>query len=139
MKITVTHSTVYKYDFPVYLEPHIFRLRPRTNFAQRLLTFDLNITPIPAGTTECLDQDGKLALNAWFNSPTSELSVMSRFTVELLRENPFDYVIIGESLNLPLWYREPLCAALTSYRQDGHVSESVKQYAKSAGANAQWN
>ena len=73
MKITVTHSTVYRYDFPVYLEPHIFRLRPRTNSSQRLLAFDLQITPTPAGTTECLDQDGTLALNAWFNTPTQRV------------------------------------------------------------------
>ena len=139
MKISVTHSTVYRYDFPVYLEPHIFRLHPRTNSAQRLLSFDLQIAPTPAGTTECLDQDGNLALNAWFNAPTNELSVVSRFTVEMLRQNPFDYVIIGESLNLPLWYREPLCAALTPYRNDTHAAESVKQYAKSIAEGAQWN
>ena len=139
MRISVQHSTVYRYDYPVSLEPHIFRLRPRTNSSQRLLTFDLQIAPRPAGTTECLDQDGTLALNAWFNAPTRELSVVSRFTVEMLRENPFDYVIIGESLSLPLWYREPLCAALTSYRNDVNVAEAVKQYAKSAAANAQWN
>ena len=45
MKINVSHSTVYRYDFPVYLEPHIFRLRPRENSAQRLLAFDLQIAP----------------------------------------------------------------------------------------------
>ena len=88
MRISATHSAVYRYDFPVYLEPHIFRLRPRMNSAQRLLAFDLQITPTSAGATECMDQDGNLALNAWFNAPTTELSVMSRFTVELLRENP---------------------------------------------------
>jgi transglutaminase-like putative cysteine protease len=139
MKISVTHSTVYRYDFPVYLEPQIFRLRPRTNSAQRLLAFDIQISPTPAGTTECLDQDGNLALNAWFSSATNELSVVATFTVEMLRPNPFDYVIVGESLNLPLWYREPLCAALTPYRNDTHVAESVKQYAKSIAAGAQWN
>jgi transglutaminase-like putative cysteine protease len=139
MKISVTHSTVYRYDFPVYLEPHIFRLRPRTNSAQRLLAFDIQIAPSPAGTTECLDQDGNLALNAWFNEPTKELNVVSRFTVEMLRQNPFDYVIIGESLNLPLWYREPLCTALTPYRDDANVADSVKQYAKSIAEGAQWN
>jgi len=137
MKITVTHSTRYRYDSPVILEPHIFRLRPRMTNAQRLLTFDLQIAPTPAGTTECLDQDGNLAVNAWFDTPTVELSVVSRFTVEMLRQNPFDYVITGESLNLPLWYRDPLCAALTSYRHDGHVAESVKQYAKQVAGNAQ--
>ena len=113
MKISVTHATVYRYDFPVYLEPHIFRLRPRENSAQRLVAFDIQIAPEPAGTTECLDQDGTLALNAWFNAPTTELSVVSRFTVEMLRENPFDYVLASESLNLPLWYVAPLCTALS--------------------------
>ncbi|MBI2688453.1 MAG: transglutaminase family protein [Acidobacteria bacterium] len=139
MKITVSHSTLYRYDFPVYLEPHVFRLRPRMTNAQQLLDFDIQIAPLPAGTTECLDQDGNLALNAWFGTATRDLSVTSRFTVEMLRQNPFDYVLTGESLNLPLWYAEPLCAALMPYRQDAHVAESVKQFAKSAAAGAQWN
>ena len=139
MRITVTHSTVYHYDFPVYLEPHIFRLRPRMTNAQRLLAFDLQIAPTPAGTTECLDQDGNLALNAWFSASTSELSVESRFTVETLQTNPFDYVLTGDSLNLPLWYREPLCPALAPYRSDAHVAESVKEFAKSVAASAQSN
>jgi transglutaminase-like putative cysteine protease len=139
MKISVTHSTVYRYDFPVYLEPHIFRLRPRTNSAQRLLAFDLRITPTPAGTTECLDQDGALALNAWFSTPTRELRVLSEFTVDMLRQNPFDYVLANESLNLPLWYLEPVCTALTAYRNDAQVAEFVKQFANWIAAGAHWN
>ena len=139
MKITVTHSTTYRYEFPVCLEPHIFRLRPRMSSAQRLISFELEIAPTPAGSTECLDQDGNLALNAWFDASTSKLSVLSRFTVELLRVNPFDYVLTGESLNLPLWYRDPLCTALTPYRNDAHVAPSVKLYAQSASRDAQGN
>ena len=139
MKITVTHTTHYRYDSPVILEPHIFRLRPRTNGAQRLLAFDLAITPMPAGTTECLDQDGTLALNAWFSVPTTEMSVKSQFTVEMLRQNPFDYILPDASLQLPLWYPDPLCAALAPYRQDSNVAESVKQYAKDIAANVHAN
>ena len=41
-------------------------------------------------------------------------------------------MIIGESLSLPLWYREPLSAALVSYRTSTHVADSVQQYAKAA-------
>ena len=137
MKISVQHSTRYRYEFAVILEPHIFRLQPRMTSLQRLLAFDLQIVPTPAGTTECLDQDGNLALNAWFDTPTTELNVVSRFTVEMLRQNPFDYVITGESLNLPLWYREPLCAALMPYRNEGNVAEAVKQYAKWVAGNTQ--
>ena len=133
MNISVEHRTTYRYNVPVILEPHIFRLRPRTNSSQRLLTFNLQLNPLPAGTTECLDQDGNLALNAWFNAPTTELSVYSQFTLETLRENPFDYVLLGESLNLPLWYREPTSSALASYRNDNHVTDAVKEYARNSG------
>ena len=139
MRLSVIHSTVYRYSSPVCLDPHIFRLRPRSNSAQKLLTFDIQIAPTPAGTTECLDQDGTLALNAWFAAPTSELSVTSRFTVEMLRDNPFDYVLTGQPLQLPLWYQEPLCAALAPYRSDLRVADSVKQYAQATAASVQGN
>jgi hypothetical protein len=37
MKITVKQSTLHRYDFPLYLEPQICRLRPRmTNAPQPL-------------------------------------------------------------------------------------------------------
>jgi transglutaminase-like putative cysteine protease len=134
VKISVEHSTVYRYASAVRLEPQTFRLRPRMTNTQRLTAFELRITPTPTGSTECLDQDGNLALNAWFDAYTTEMSVVNRFTVEMLRENPFDYVIIGESLSLPLWYREPLSAALVSYRNSTHVADSVQRYANAAAA-----
>ncbi len=137
MRIQVKHSTRYQYDFPVYLEPHIFRLRPRSNESQRLEDYELAIHPRPAGTTECLDQDGTQALNAWFDKPTLELSVDSSFSVELLRRHPFDYVLQPDALQLPLWYRGPLCEALAPYRQDQSVAESVRQFAKWIAAGAQ--
>jgi transglutaminase-like putative cysteine protease len=139
MRISVTHSTLYRYEFPVYLEPHIFRLQPRMSSAQRLLAFDMRIEPTPATTAESLDQDGTLALNAWFDAPTAQLSVTSRFTVETMRENPFDYILASPSLSLPLWYPEPLCAALAPYRNPLCVSESVKHFARSVASGVQWN
>lgn len=139
MKMTATHTTIYRYETPVYLEPHIFRLQPRMTSSQRLLTFQLQFAPVPSGTTECLDQDGNLALNAWFAGATCELSVTSQFTVEMLRENPFDYVITGESLTLPLWYREPLSAALAPYRQIANVAAPVQQFARAIASETQCN
>ena len=123
----------------VQLEPHTFRLRPRMTTTQRLLEFQLQIQPEPGGTTESLDQDGNLALRAWFSAPTQELSVQSNFQVELRRENPFDFLIRDESLNLSLWYPEPLNAALAPYRNHGHVRAQVSDYAKSIASGAHWN
>jgi transglutaminase-like putative cysteine protease len=139
MTILVEHSTVYRYDFPVTLEPHTFRLRPRMNSAQRLLAYNLQIAPKPAGTTECLDQDGNFALNAWFTTQTRELRVLSQFTVELLQQNPFDYLLTQQELQVPFWYLDPLSAALGPYRQEAHLPLSVKQFANSIALSVQWN
>jgi transglutaminase-like putative cysteine protease len=139
MKVIVQHSTVYRYPDAVQLEPHTFRLRPRMTTTQRLLTFQMQILPAPAGATECLDQDGNLSLRAWFTSPTQQLSVRSHFTVELARENPFDFLIRDESLNLSLWYPEPLGLALAPYRTNGLVSATVRQFAETIASNSKWN
>ena len=137
--ISVEHSTVYRYNSAVHLEPHTFRLRPRMTTTQLLLSFDLRIVPAPAGATESLDQDGNLALHAWFNTPAFELNVTSRYRVELLRDNPFDFTLPTGSQRLPLWYTPTLAESLSAYRNDLNVSDPVKQYAKSLAADAQWD
>lgn len=139
MRVFVEHSTIYRYDQAVALEPHTFRLRPRMNSTQRLQGFSMQITPTPVGTTDYLDQDGNFALNAWFGGPTNELRVLSRFAVDLLQPNPFDYMVSNQGLQLPLWYAEPLCVALAPYRQEGHVAATVKDYARAVAAGVQHN
>jgi hypothetical protein len=41
MNIGATRLTTYRYEFLVYLEPHIQHLRTRMSSAQRLLSFDI--------------------------------------------------------------------------------------------------
>ncbi len=116
MRISVEHSTIYRYDAPVFLEPHLFRLRPRSDGSQRLIRSSLRIEPAPAGICECLDQDSNTAMEAWFAGALSELKVQSSFEVETLRENPFDYILPASRLfSLPLSYEGPLAAALAPY------------------------
>ena len=93
MRISVVHSTVYRYDAPVFQEPHTFRLRPRSDASQNLLRYSLDITPAPAGRSWCLDQDGNVVLEAWFHEPMQDLSVVSAFEAETTRENPFDFLV----------------------------------------------
>src|SRR5690349_24143355 len=92
MRISVIHSTVYRYDSPVFLEPHTFRLRPREDGLQRLIRHQLEIVPPPQGQSICLDQNGNVAVQAWFAGSCSEMGVRSSFEIETLRENPFDFL-----------------------------------------------
>jgi transglutaminase-like putative cysteine protease len=137
MRIAVTHSTRYRYDAPVYLGPHVIRLHPREDGSQRLYQQQLSISPTPAGQAQQLDPDGNVTLQVWFDGPTTELGVMSSFSVETLRENPFDYLLPppGE-LALPMKYPETLAQALAHYA-DGHaVDPSVRAFADARSAEA---
>src|SRR6516165_90126 len=60
LRISVRHSTIYRYEDEVHPEPHTFRLRPRNDGTQHLLSYELEICPAPAGSAECLDQDGNV-------------------------------------------------------------------------------
>ncbi len=109
MRITVEHSTVYRYPAAVQLEPHTFRLRPRMTTTQWLLAVRPSHSA-SAGRSHRVSGSGWQSRRSCLVClPTQELSLRSRFTVELNRENPFDFLLSDESLKLPLWYPEPLC------------------------------
>jgi transglutaminase-like putative cysteine protease len=134
MRISVTHTTFYRYDAPVAPEPHTFRLRPRDDASQRLLRYAIEISPAPAGRSECLDQDGNVVLETWFAEAIEELEVCSSFEVETLRGNPFDFLLAGSSL--PPRYEPPLDRALVPYlaiAQSGAFAEFARAAAGRAG------
>lgn len=138
MRITVIHETVYRYESAVYFEPHTFRLRPRHDGAQRLLRHEMEISPRPKGSTECLDQDGNVVLYAWFGAPSDTLAVKSSFDVEMLRENPFDFLIAGSGKLAPPRYPDPLAAALAPYIAGGNPAPQLLQLARSVAEESHW-
>jgi transglutaminase-like putative cysteine protease len=136
MHISVSHSTVYRYDGPVYLGPHTIRMRPRDDAAQRLTSFALEITPQPAGQSECLDQDGNVTVETWFDGPATELAVRSMFTIETLRENPFAFLMKNGMGELPPAYSESVAAAVSHYREETGLADTVRSFAAAAAEAA---
>jgi len=116
MRFQVTHTTKYLYGAPVFLEPHTLRLRPRCDPGQRLQQFALTIQPQPQGTVDIIDLDGNLAAVAWFHGVTDSLRITSRFTVDTLRSNPFDFIMTDPLvLSLPSRYPAELEGRLAPY------------------------
>jgi transglutaminase-like putative cysteine protease len=138
MRISVVHSTSYRYSGPVYLEPHTIRLRPREDASQRLLAFALDITPAPAGRSHSLDQDGNVITHAWFEGVTEELVVSSSFQVETLRENPFDFLLLAGDRDVPVQYDEALRPALVPYLRNDH-DPAVREFARQIAVEADWH
>jgi len=134
----VTHSTHYRYAAPVALGPHTLRLRPREEPAQRLLAYSLRLDPQPAGSAEFIDQEGNATVRAWFGAPTASLAIFSRFEVETLRTNPFDFLLEGAgALQVPVAYPEALLPVLAPYTA-AEASSEVEELARAAAQEAGW-
>lgn len=125
MIFRVEHTTRYTYDKPVFLEPHTFRLRPRSDHRQTLRQFDLRVEPAPMLLSESLDLDGNIVTRAWFSGLTDSFVIASKFEVETVCPNPFDYLLETSAGQLPLSYGEPL---LEAYRIS-NADESVRKFA----------
>ncbi|HLK50595.1 MAG TPA: transglutaminase family protein [Bryobacteraceae bacterium] len=132
MKISVAHSTVYRFEHAVDLEPHTIRLRPRDDGSQKLLCYDLRIQPDPVRRAEGTDQDGNVVTHAWFQEPARSLEVQSRFTVETLLENPFDFLLSEKAMaTLPLKYPQAVRPVLAPYC-NGEGAGAVIEFARAA-------
>ena len=105
MRFTASHTTRFQYSEPVYLEPHAIRMRPRSDPWQRLASFRIEIEPEPVLLSEAVDPEGNDIAHAWFSDLTETLAIRIAFEVETLREDPFDYMVVGEgAMTLPAKY-----------------------------------
>ncbi|MEM9701150.1 MAG: transglutaminase N-terminal domain-containing protein, partial [Planctomycetota bacterium] len=104
MRFNVRHTTRYRYSRPVTLGPQRLRFRPRDGAGQRCIAHTLSIDPLPVGRTEDLDAEGNPTEVVWFGGPTDRLQITALLTVEIVRENPFDFLI--EAHELPVDYGE---------------------------------
>ena len=102
MRFDIRHVTTYRYDKPVALGRHLFRMRPRADGFLVPQSFEILIYPPPVGQAPLLDLEGNLAHVAWFGGETQELRVTVRSKGETLMRTPL--LADPETLTLPLDY-----------------------------------
>ena len=112
MHFEITHETIYHYSKPVRLGPQTIRLRPRCEGGLALHRLDLIVDPEPAGRSECLDLEGNVVTQLWFDDPSDHLRIRCSTHVETTRHNPFDF--LPESSRDSL-YTPELTQRLSSY------------------------
>jgi len=101
VRFHIEHHTEYCFQAPVFLEPHFLRLVPRQDAAQRVIRFDLSITPDPAGRWQGLDPEGNPYLQVWFDGQHDALRIRTSIEAETLRPNPFGYLVMERSVRVP--------------------------------------
>jgi len=116
MLYKIEHITRYSFSKEVFLEPHTIRLHPRSDSAQTLKKFEININPEPAGRTNLVDIGGDSS-SLWFDGLTDSLTIETTSEVETHRSNPFDYILSSDRAHrLPMEYRGSDESVLEPYR-----------------------
>jgi transglutaminase-like putative cysteine protease len=105
MLFTITHTSEYRFTRSVFFEPHQLRFCPRSDGSQRVVRFDLQIEPTPAGCTHTFDADGNIVTVAWFNQVHDRLLIRATSDVETIRDNPYDFLVTPVNGRLPVGYQ----------------------------------
>ncbi|WP_298035916.1 transglutaminase family protein [uncultured Desulfuromonas sp.] len=131
MRFRVHHVTRYLYSRPVFLEPHIVRLRPREDPLQRLLHFDMELLPRPVGLVQGLGPEGSPLAQAWFEGLTESLEIRTRFEAQTLCTNPFDFLLADPAVaSLPASYPPALRKSLSGCLEGGGGTPEVADFAR---------
>ncbi len=116
MNIKIRHTTRYKYTESVFLDPQTIRLRPKSDGSQRLISFEIDIDPVPDGIADIVDVAGNDSTCVWFSGKHDHMTITTRSEVETLRTNPFDYIITEPSVTkLPVFYPKYYVPSLRPY------------------------
>lgn len=130
MLTRIHHSLIYTYSREVFCEPVLIRLRPRDDAAQRLIRWNWNITPQPAGFSEFRDLDGNHILKAWFEGLTSTLSITSECEVETRCRDPYKFLLNPDATVLPVRI-DPIEQSLAAYySKSGTLSHKLVELAE---------
>jgi len=129
MTITVgiAHHTQYKYDRPVNMGPHIFRLRPAPHSRTKIKSYSIKIIPEDHYINWQQDPFGNYQARVVFNQPTTEFS----FTVDLVAEltviNPFDFFLEEYAEEFPFEYDSVSKAELAPYLKKRKASPKLQE------------
>jgi transglutaminase-like putative cysteine protease len=134
VRFGIDHLTRYRFSRPIFLEPHVLRLTPRCDTWQRLETFELSITPEPAGRSDCIDAEGNCVTTVWFDGLAEELTMRVQAEAVTCKPNPFDF--LPEDVRLPVQLQGPLARVLSPALSWRDVNPEVTALAQKCAAEA---
>ncbi|NJN24212.1 MAG: transglutaminase family protein [Acaryochloridaceae cyanobacterium RL_2_7] len=103
MRLHINHRTIYEYEEPVVLLPHIIRLTPRQDSYQTVQNFSLDITPQPKFLSQAFDELGNIVYTCrWFEMKVRELAIHAESIVETHCTNPYHYYLDPWAISLPM-------------------------------------
>ena len=142
MKIKYIHKLEYSYEESVQLGEHRLCIKPRSHGFQRLLNFDLNISPNPKILYPLLAASGEEINRINFEGYTNNLSIKAISEVETLKHPDIFDGIKERDLTLPFCrsiINRDLQGALEGWMPNGQHDPSAVELAQEALAGSSNN
>ena len=130
IRIALDHTTIYTYDKPVTLHPHIIRLRPAPHCRTPILSYSLNIKPDTHFLNWQQDPFGNYLARLVFPEPCEELSVKVDLLAEMTVINPFDFFVEESAEEFPFTYSQVNREELAPYMVVSEPSPSLQAWLK---------
>ena len=115
IRVALTHTTRYRYDRLVSLQPHVVRLRPAPHCRTPILGYSLKVAPAEHFLNWQQDPYGNYQARLAFPKPAQELQVEVDLVAEMVALNPFDFFVEEYAEKHPFRYEEILARELKPY------------------------
>ncbi|MFD6155778.1 DUF2126 domain-containing protein [Nocardia sp. NPDC060255] len=115
IKVSLEHRTIYTFDRPVQVHPHVVRLRPAPHSRTTIDAYSMRVTPAAHFCNWQQDAFGNFLARLVFPEPTPELSITIGLIADLEVVNPFDFFIEDYAEHYPFEYSAELLADLEPY------------------------
>ena len=113
--VALQHETIYRYDHPVSLSPHLVRLRPASHCRTPILAYSLKVTPEDHFLNWQQDPYGNHIARFVFPTPATELKVRVDLLADMTVINPFDFFLDDEVKQYPFAYSSIQSKELAPY------------------------
>src|SRR6202167_2024691 len=117
IQVALNHKTRYRYGKPVWLSPHVVRLRPAPHCRTSIVSYSLKVTPGEHFINWQQDPYSNRLARLVFPKKSSELSFEVDLVADLAVTNPFDFFLEKYAETYPFQYDAILLKELFSYLQ----------------------
>jgi uncharacterized protein (DUF2126 family)/transglutaminase-like putative cysteine protease len=130
IRVAIRHKTIYSFDRPVSLSPHVFRLRPAVHSRTPIKAYALHIEPKNHFINWQQDPFGNILARVVFPEKCRKLSVEVEVIADMTVINPFDFFVEDYAEKYPFQYDSLTLKELQPYLELAENGPLLMQWVK---------